>query len=214
MPTFQKAIGELPELAVELLERYDTHHPIRDARVKIDLIWAYGDRDDDDNLISDALKKNGIRAYGLAKVLSLKDRVMGRGDCEILIDHDFWETASEETHAALLDHELVHIQLKLDKTGAVIADDIGRPKLKLRKHSYEIGWFSEVAARHGVHSIERQQAKQMMDESGQIYWPSLMASQQQLGGSVTIKAGDKEVTMTHQRFSNIAKSIEQKARAK
>lgn len=178
MSTYQKASQDIYDFASDIIGKYECHHPLRDAKVKIDLINAYGDRDDDNNLIGDALKKNGIRAYGIAKLVSLKDRAMGRGDAEILIDNDYWELASEETRAALLDHEINHIQLKLDTKGEVLRDDLGRPKLKLRKHDVEFGWFNAVAQRHGVHSIERMQARTMMELSGQIYWPEIANANQ------------------------------------
>lgn len=54
-------------------------------------------------------------------------------------------------------------------------DDLGRPKLKMRKHDVEIGWFKIIAERHGAHSIERQQAKIIFDTMGQSFWPGLVS---------------------------------------
>lgn len=137
--------------------------------ITIDLLWAHGERDEKTGeLTSPAITKTGVRAYGLCRKTSLKERAAGRADVEITLDHDFWdEEASQETQVALLDHELYHIEL-CDET-----DDLGRPKIAMRKHDHEFGWFNQVALRHGEHSVERMQAKYLFDSSGQAYWPDL-----------------------------------------
>lgn len=90
----------------------------------------------------------------------------GLGDAEILIDADWWEKANEAERKALLDHELQHFA-KTDKV-----DDLGRPKLKMRRHDVQVGWFKSVAERNGVSSQERLQAAQMMHEHQQVFWPT------------------------------------------
>lgn len=174
MPTYQKADKTVEKLCQELIEKYDTNKPL-DDQVIIDLVFAYGDRDDAGIQTGYALKKNGVPAYGQTRILPLKDRVMGRGDVEILLDADHWEKAGADEQAAILDHELHHIALDADKFGNIKFDDINRPKLKLRKHDVEFGWFSVIAHRHGRASIEQQQAKAVMDKAGQYFWPSIAA---------------------------------------
>lgn len=174
MSTYAKADGEVTEMAASILTKFESHHPLLEAKVRVDYVFAYGERDEDTGArIGDALTKNGFRAFGIARKLSLKDRAMGRGDAEIAIDGDWWkETASEEMQAALLDHELHHLQLKTKK-GQIVYDDLGRPELKLRKHDVEVGWFALIADRHGKHSLEQIQAKAIMDFHGQMFWPLL-----------------------------------------
>lgn len=173
MPTFQKANTEVLRIAQEVLAKYPEHKPLIEVGLKIDYVFAFASLNDDGEPVGHALTKNGVMAYGIARILNLKDRVKGLGDCEIAIDGDWWATTGDEEKAALIDHELYHFSLKVDKKGAVQMDDIGRPKLKLRKHDYEFGWFNAVAKRHGVHSLERHQAKQILDNAGQYYWPAL-----------------------------------------
>jgi hypothetical protein len=96
---------------------------------------------------------------------------MGRGDAEICLDYDWWQTASDEEQRSLLDHELHHIQVKIDKRGLVL-DDIGRPVLKLRFHDVQIGWFKITAARNPL-GVERLQAKALLLDGGQYFWPEL-----------------------------------------
>lgn len=160
-------------MASAILAEFESHKPLVDAKVKIDFVFAFGDRDDEGNLVSDALMLHGRKALSITRKLSLKDRVMGRGDAEISLDGDWWkETASEEMQRALLDHELHHVALKITK-GQLSFDSEGRPILRLRKHDVEVGWFAAIAERHGKHSVEQMQAKMIMDSVGQFFWPLL-----------------------------------------
>ena len=144
-------------------------------KVKVDYVFAYGDLGEDGELVTDAITHNGHRAYGLCKIISLKDRAKGNGDVEILIDHDYWANLPEPQQRALLDHELNHIQVCLTKAGTMKIDDLERPKIAMRKHDIEVGWFSSVAQRHGRNSIEQIQAREIFETKGQLLWPHLAA---------------------------------------
>jgi hypothetical protein len=173
MPTFSKCDKSVHQLATELIAKYPDHKPLEAVEIKLDLVFAFADTDEKGRPTNDALTKNGIRALGITRAVPLKDRALGRGDAEIALDGDWWKTASEDEQAALLDHELHHISLKADKSGNIKYDDLSRPLVKLLKHDVEVGWFKIIAARHGAASIERQQAKAIMDSQGQFYWPGI-----------------------------------------
>lgn len=183
MPTFERCPPAVNELANAILCSFPSHRPLLDSKVKVDYVFAFPDTDDDGRVLNDALKHNGVKALGICRKIPLKDRAMGRGDAEISLDGEWWKTASEEEQRALLDHELHHIEVKVDNRGPV-RDDLGRPVLKLRKHDFQFGWFTVIAHRHGEASQERQMAKVILDEAGQYYWPTL----------ITVKGGKpKEV---------------------
>lgn len=173
MPKFERCPQSVADMARDLMFEFATHKPLIDARVKVDLVFAYGDRDDKDKILNDALRKNGCKALGVARKLPLKDRAMGRGDAEIAIDGDWWNDAAVDEQRALLDHELHHFSIKLDKSKRPMFDDLGRPLIALRPHDFEFGWFKVIAERHGIASQERLQAKQMMDNGGQFFWPGI-----------------------------------------
>lgn len=173
MPTYQRADKSVERLARELLEQYETHKPLLAVEAHIDFVFAFADTDEKGNQLNDALTKNGIKALGICRKMPLKDRALGRGDAEIALDGDWWKRASADEQAALLDHELHHISIKCDKSGNVQYDDLGRPQVKLRKHDVEVGWFKCIAERHGAASQERIQAKCIMDNSGQFFWPGI-----------------------------------------
>jgi hypothetical protein len=160
-------------MAKEVLGLHESHKPLLNAGVTTDFLFAIAEVDEKTGeKIGPALKLWGQPALAICRKIGLKDRVMGRADTEICIDGDYWATAPEAEQRALLDHELHHIQVRIDKRG-VIRDDIGRPLVNLRQHDIQIGWFKIVAERNGAHSIERQQAIQIMCDGGQYFWPSL-----------------------------------------
>lgn len=170
--TFAKADTAVREMANDILCLNECYQPLLDAHVTIDFMFAYAERDEKERIVGNALTKNGLPALGIARIVNLKDRAKGMGDAEICLDHDFWETAGEKEKRALLDHELYHLCVRIDKRG-LVRDDLGRPKLKIRKHDYEFGWFRAVAERNGKHSLEQIQAARMADEAGQLFWPGL-----------------------------------------
>lgn len=172
MPTYSKKNPkDLVDVANRLMAQY--YSDLQKHEVKIDFLFAYPRYDANDNPVGDAIKHHGVKALGLAKILGLKERSKGNGDAEILIDWPWWETASEKEREALVSHELHHLALKVNKNGIVLKDDLDRPKLQMRPHDFQIGWFATIAHRHGIHSQERIQAAQMMEAAGQYFWPEI-----------------------------------------
>lgn len=206
MPTYEHAL-KVYDLAVTIINKFETHHPLRDAAVKIDFIFAHADLDEESlQPTNDAIKHGGYKALGVARILGIKDRTMGRGDAEILIDGDWWRDADDKEREALLDHELHHIAVKV-KGPLVLIDDLGRPKLRMRKHDFQFGWFNVIAVRHGVHSQESIQARNFVSRVGQLYLPGLTPTAQEEGSITTSADGHEPVTMSARRFSQIAKDV-------
>ncbi|HEU4344049.1 MAG TPA: putative metallopeptidase [Candidatus Binatia bacterium] len=174
MPTFQRCPKAVSDLANEILCEFESHKPLLDAKVRIDFVFAYPDYDEEDKPKNDALKLHGVRALGIAKKIALKERALGRGDAEIALDGEWWEEASEEEQKALLDHELHHIQVSTKSDGVAITDDLHRPKITLRKHDYQFGWFKVIAERHGKNAQEVKQARQIFEQAGQLFFPQLI----------------------------------------
>lgn len=211
MSRYERADVTVELIASKILAKFVTHEPLVRAQVKVDFIFAHPPVDADGFVTGDALKKNGVKALGLCRVIPLKDRAMGRGDVEISIDHPWWTDATDAEREALLDHELHHAEVKV-KNGVIQRDDLHRPLIKLRKHDVEVGWFDIIALRHGESSMERIQAKKLFDNVGQLYWPEVAGatdSQLQNHGvdTVTIKSGEFEHTMSAESFSRVAKTL-------
>lgn len=175
MPIYTPARQSVKDLAAQILCATEMHKPLLDARVKIDFVEARACEDPETHKKLDVpITIRGRKAFGLTRVIGPKDRVMGRGDVEVTIDADYWDDLTELQQMALLDHELTHISIKLDKRG-IVRDDAGRPKINLRLHDIEVGWFNVVALRHGAASQERIQAKSIVDVCGQYYFPQFVA---------------------------------------
>lgn len=178
------------------MHQYEDNKPLEN--IKIDYLFAYGDRDDVTlALTSHAIVKNGCVLQGQCRKTSLKERALGHGDAEVMLDGDWWETANPAQQAALLDHELHHIVVT-EKT-----DDCERPIIKLREHDFEVGWFRVIAERHGKNSRECAQAAKVMLDHGQAFWPDISgetisqsrASKLEIRQPVSITIGPKEAAM-------------------
>jgi hypothetical protein len=117
------------------------------------------------------LTHQGYAAGAVVRITPVKDRAMGMADATIVIDRAGWLALSQRQRDALIDHELTHLTRKLDKdSGDPLTDVLDRPKLVMRKHDHQFGWFDEVAQRHGQASPEVCQARRLMESSGQLYF--------------------------------------------
>jgi hypothetical protein len=135
------------------------HESLVYNEVDITLIVAFG---------TPAIRVHGWTALALTRVVNLRHRVEGLGDVEIVVDGDVWPTLTERERLALLDHELTHVVV-VEKDGEVQLDKAGRPKIKLRLHDRQFGWFDDVAQRNGIASQEVQQARRFAEDAGQLY---------------------------------------------
>lgn len=117
------------------------------------------------------LKHQGYPAGAVVRITPLKDRALGLSDATIVVDRAGWLTLSQRQRNALIDHELTHLERKTDKeSGDPVCDVLDRPKLLMRRHDHQFGWFDEVAQRHGEASPEVRQARVLMESSGQLYF--------------------------------------------
>lgn len=149
-----------PEDTDLLTRARDAWHPdLRVNGVRVQMIFA----ETEDG--SPAVKHHGYPALATVRVVPLKDRITKGYDAEMLVDRAFWNLAGERGRLALIDHELSHIEVKKReekppkgtrrKPGepvplVVCLDDLGRPKLKLKKGDWNPGdGFGDVVARHG-----------------------------------------------------------------
>lgn len=169
MATYQKCGADVESLVETIVSKY--HHRLRDAEVRVDLVFAYAATDANGDTMGPALKKNGLRCYAIARNIGLKDRAKGAGDCEIAIDGDEWPTMNDIEQEALLDHELTHFELRTDKDGNLVRDDLDRPKIRIRPHDREIGWFDEVAQRHGKEAFEFRAFNSLWQHCRQLQLP-------------------------------------------
>lgn len=170
MPILEKARKELQDALKLVLKKHYTD--LTKAKVTIDLLEAMPGLDEKgEEKDKHAIVVGGYPADGCCSVTPYRWRVKGCADVEIQVDRHWWDNHTSKERLALLDHELHHIELKRNKKDdSVRRDDLGRPKIGLRKHDREFGWFDDVAKRNGENSHEVQQARSLLHpEAREIY---------------------------------------------
>ena len=171
MPTFKKCGQEIKHLVNRAMKNW--HKQLEEFEVTVDCLFAFATTDANGDTTGCALKKNGLPAAALIRVTPLKDRTKGNGDAEMQIDGDEWENYSDKQKLALIDHELEHLQLLFDKDGGLKRDDLDRPKLRLRPHDREVGWFDDVVKRHGRDAFEYSSFNSIWQSTRQMKLPFL-----------------------------------------
>lgn len=160
-----RAPDEVYERADHIIECF--YPELKAAGLKLDIISIADDEDD-----VPALTHQGYPCDAVVRIIPVKSRIMGRGDAEITIDEWNWLNSDSGEKDALLDHEIHHLLLvpNAKRGGAPKLDDCGRPKLKMKKHDHQFGWFTEIAKRHGAASGEVRQARMLFLAGRQIYF--------------------------------------------
>lgn len=108
-------------------------------------------------------RTGGWPALAKVRIVSLRDRVSGGADAQILLDGDQWDSNSPDRQDAILDHELTHVELQRDDDGFVKSDDCGRPKLRIRLHDWELGGFDSIVERYGQDAVEAEAARRLSE---------------------------------------------------
>lgn len=126
-------------------ELVDAHHEeLADARIA--LAWCTSWKPDVDGRVT----------LGKCKKASDLDRELSAWDFIILLRRAFWTDIFVKDHQrrALLDHELCHATVKIDKFNEPLLDERGRKVYRLRKHDIEE--FAEIVSRHGCYKRDLQ----------------------------------------------------------
>lgn len=162
---YSKCPDEVTDLAAQIIEK--DYPEFNEAGLVIEYQFVSSDS-------GPALTLGGWPCNAVVKIIGLQDRVAGRGDAIVTIDEGKWEEFTERSRAALLAHELHHLIPQKEDDGNFKTDAHGRPKLKMRPHDVQIGWFKEIAQRYGDDSMEVTQAHAIFDDHGQAFFPWLL----------------------------------------
>lgn len=164
-----KSYTPAPEPVLDMLQDVIKrwHSDVEKAGVTFDAFMVANDS-------GPAIMVRGQQALACVKAMPEIERAQGTSDVRLLIDAEEWEKLSDPQRIGLLDHEVYHVKpVRDDKNGGFKLDSEGRPKIAMRKHDVEVGWFVEVAERHKDASPEVSQAKRLYDNFGQAFWPFL-----------------------------------------
>jgi hypothetical protein len=124
--------------------------------------------DDDPEGDGNPVKLHDRTCAAVISIIPYKQRVDKRADAEIIIDAERWKKFSQRTRRALLDHEITHLEFKIDDDGFVQTDDAGRPKLRLRDHDWDVTGFRSIAQRYGDDSIDVMNLRQLQKDYGDV----------------------------------------------
>lgn len=149
--------------------RREFHPDIKDAKIAI--AWMVGNkRDADGHLI-------------LGKCVKASDlqRELVEWDFVILLNREVWQSQewNIERKKALMDHELQHADVAVDREGNVKKDAKGRIMYRIRRHDIEE--FHAIARRHGVWKSDLEQfAEELMKSKAGPLFDSNQAQQSAL----------------------------------
>jgi hypothetical protein len=123
-------------LLQKLLAAY--HEDVREARFV--LAWCRSWKRDVD----------GHQKLGMCRKATDLDRELAPFDFVVLLNEGFWTDPSvtDEQREALLDHELCHAEVALDKYGSPKRD--GRDRLIFRIRRHDVEEFTCIGERHGL----------------------------------------------------------------
>jgi hypothetical protein len=116
------------------------------------------------------LKHQGYPAAAVVSITPLKSRALGIADASSSstgrLAHALGRSARRagrpRAHAPQARRRRGDLEPKFDA--------VDRPKLAMRQHDHQLGWFDEVARRHGEASPEIRQARQLLEQTKQLYF--------------------------------------------
>lgn len=158
MPAFTKVDSDVDAL----IDRVMTlHHPdLSREGVTVNALQAWPKLE---------LRLHGYPVLAFIKINSVKERVQGLADATIVINGFAWQHLTGGKKTALIDHELQHLSLVLKKKSSdAKVDSHGRPKLRMRRHDWQLGGFAAVAERHGVDALEVAHVREVMGNYRQL----------------------------------------------
>lgn len=141
------------------------YHPaLIEHRVTVGLLMAWNSKK-----LLPAVKLHGVPCAAIIKNTPYLQRVHGIRDAVITFDGRLWKENSDAWRVALVDHELQHLSPLLDrKTDRLKEDALGRPKLRMRPHDWELSGFQIIAHRHGPQALEVQEFHRATKEFRQV----------------------------------------------
>lgn len=159
MKIFAACDKEVTDRITGLLKKF--HPEMVKHEVTVGALFCYDDEDEN----KPCVMLHGRECLAVVQIVSAKNRAAGMPDALITIDRGRYQKAASRRRESLLAHELHHLILKPKEV-----DGAGRPKLVMREHDRQFGWFDEIAKRYGDDAWEIIQAREMIKDAGQLYF--------------------------------------------
>lgn len=154
MKRYFQASEETHGVFAEAMERF--HEELAEVEVTVQVL-AVADLDSNGTHTGrHAVTHRGYPAAATVRRTTARERAMGARDVLVEVDELAWAGMDDAQRLALADHELQHLELKLDDEGRPTVGPDLRPVLTTRKHDAEVGVFYDVIERHGKASVDAQ----------------------------------------------------------
>ena len=130
-------LSKAPVRILEVLSKAtnDDHKRLTDHQVTVDVLMAESTKDG-----KSALSLHGYPAKAIARITPYRQRVQGMADAVIEVDAVAWDRLTYAEQVALFSHELAHLELCFTKKhNQLKTDALGRPKLELKAHDWQLG---------------------------------------------------------------------------
>lgn len=165
MPIYEIAPRELHDQVEDVIGLY--HGDLRDAEVTFGVLLAEPLCDESGEPTGPAVRVRGHEVVAAVRVVNYRDRVAGLPDVQIVIDRMRWDESSEAERQAVIDHLCESLHIKRDSDGAIIRDDLDRPKLSVRHPERIVEWFDAVVRRNGSAAPEWHQFESIREHTRQ-----------------------------------------------
>ena len=151
-----RTIMKASEAVVALADRMmGSHHAeLAAEKVRVAVLMVMPPVNKDGDKIGPAVQQGGVEATAKIKVASAGERVLADVDAIMEIDGERWGTLSPKTQAALVDHELEHLIVQVDKKGLTRRHPDGVPVLATQPDDWHLTGFESIVKRHGRHALE------------------------------------------------------------
>ena len=150
MPTTYEPCGtDVTDLITEVMRTQ--HAELAQYSTRISAVFATRDSKKHGHMV--ALKARGFPIAAKIQITALADRARGEADAKLTIDSYAWNNLPPGQRRALIDHELEHLELRPTTKGEN-TDDLGRPRLGIQTHDWELTGFEAVVARNGENALE------------------------------------------------------------
>jgi hypothetical protein len=162
--SFEQAGSSVIEVMAKVM--FDHRSDLMAIGVKVSIVFTT--KTDADGVVEPGIMVRGIPAAAKIQITSVVDRARGMADAKILVDRSVWDELDDEERAALIDHELTHLEIREPTAEGDTLDGAGRPRLKIRPHDWEVAGFADVVKRHGRKALDFQQVARFRERHGQL----------------------------------------------
>jgi hypothetical protein len=171
--TYSAADDEATELLRAVIEEHFTELARLEPPLEIDVLMAAAGGDDESE--KPAVTRFGFGVAAKVSVVGPVERSKGGADVRVVIDEARWQEADEQGRRAMLFGELMRVEPKRDRSGALKRDAYDRPVVRLRPYDWCVAGYRESVRVWGDFAVERRELNAVEDSLRQQDLPFITA---------------------------------------